>query len=66
MDIVFDGPPSPDGAKFIEIEIGPRSVKVGEWVARPDGTHAIRFTPEALRSVADLTEAANNLASKKG
>lgn len=64
MDIVFEGPPSPDGAKFVEIEIGGRSIKVGEWIQRPDGHHVIRFTPEALDSAADMTRAANRLASK--
>ena len=47
IDIVFDSPPSPEGARFIEIELdNGRSFACGRWVKRPDGSHAIRITRE--------------------
>ncbi len=36
--IVFDGPPGPEAAKFIEVEDAQRrSVRVGEWTAAGGG-----------------------------
>ena len=44
IDIVFDGPPSPEGARFVEVEDSRgRSVNFGEWVQRPDGYWALAF-----------------------
>ena len=32
IDIVFDGPPSPEGARFVEVEDSRgRSINFGEW-----------------------------------
>jgi len=44
IDIVFDGPPGPESANFVEVE-NPEgeSIKVGEWVEREDGTWALRL-----------------------
>lgn len=43
VDIVFDGPPSPDGPVFVEVEgMSGQSINFGEWVERPDGLWAIR------------------------
>jgi hypothetical protein len=41
VDIVFDGPPGPDGPRFVEVEnaMG-QSIKFGEWV---DGFTVLRF-----------------------
>ena len=37
--IVFDGPPGPESGRFIEVEDASRhSIRVGEWVAREDGS----------------------------
>jgi hypothetical protein len=37
--VVFDGPPGPEGGRFVEVEDeAGRSVQVGEWVERPDGS----------------------------
>jgi hypothetical protein len=44
IDIVFDGPPGPDPACLIEIEDADgRSIEIGEWIERPDGTWALRI-----------------------
>lgn len=49
VDIVFDGPPSPDGPRFIEVEDATgKSFRLGQWVERPDGKFAIRFTAADL------------------
>jgi hypothetical protein len=44
IDGVFDGPPSHNPGRFVEVEDeAGRSVNVGEWVERPDGYWALRF-----------------------
>lgn len=45
LDVVFDSPPGPHAhsCRFVEAEVDGRSVKIGEWVARPDGFHALRI-----------------------
>lgn len=44
VDIVFDGPPSAQAGRFVEVE-NPQgeSVKVGEWIERPDGYWVLRI-----------------------
>lgn len=42
--IVFDKPPGPEGAIFVEVEDEHgRSINVGEWVERPDGLWELRI-----------------------
>jgi hypothetical protein len=44
INIIFDGPPSPDGCQFIEIETDDgKSVTVGQWSERDNGTWALRI-----------------------
>lgn len=44
VDIVFDGPPGPESGRFVETEDRHgSSIKVGEWVDRGDGYHALRI-----------------------
>ena len=44
LDIVFDGPPSHESGRFVEVENDKgESVKFGEWVHRPDGFWVLRF-----------------------
>lgn len=44
VDIVFDGPPSHESGRFIEVENDAgASVSFGEWVKRPDGYWALRI-----------------------
>jgi predicted HAD superfamily Cof-like phosphohydrolase len=44
IDIVFDGPPAPQRPGFIEVEndVG-KSISVGHWVERKDGSWALRL-----------------------
>ena len=45
--IVFDGPPGPEGPRFIEVEdLEGRSIKHGQWVEQSDGTWALLFKCE--------------------
>jgi hypothetical protein len=45
IDIVFDGPPSHDMPRFVEVEDSRRrSVDVGEWIHRDDGYWVLRLT----------------------
>lgn len=44
IDIVFDGPPSHESGRFVEVEDGTgKSIKVGEWIKRPDGYWTLRI-----------------------
>ena len=44
IDIVFDGPPSHESGRFVEVEdMQGRSVEVGEWIDRGDGLWALRL-----------------------
>jgi hypothetical protein len=50
-DIVFDGTPSPDGARFVEVEDSRgSSITFGEWVRRPDGYSALRIGADVRQS----------------
>lgn len=44
INIVFDGPPGPEGPRFIEVETDDgRSIRVGEWQQRQDGNWGLRI-----------------------
>ena len=44
IDIVFDGPPSHESGRFVEVENERgESINFGEWVERPDGYWVLRF-----------------------
>lgn len=44
VDIVFDGPPTMPAPSFVEVEnMQGESIRVGEWVQRPDGYWALRL-----------------------
>ena len=43
IDIVFDGPCGHESGRFIEVEQDGKSIRVGEWVDRKDGTWALRI-----------------------
>ena len=45
IDIVFDGPPSHQCGRLIEVEDQDgKSVSIGEWIERGDGNWALRIT----------------------
>ena len=50
LDVVFDGPPSHEGGRFVECEANGRSVRAGEWIDRGDGYWALRLrvSPETV------------------
>ncbi len=44
LDIVFDGPPSHESGRFVEVEdANGRSIRAGEWLQRKDGYWALRI-----------------------
>jgi len=48
VDIVFDGPPSHESGRFVEVEDDTgRSINFAQWVKRKDGYWVIRLTPHA-------------------
>lgn len=62
VDIVFDGPPSDEGPRFVEVEGSDgKGMRWGQWVQRSDGTWALRVPapPPQLISVVmpELTDA---------
>lgn len=47
IDIVFDGPPSHESGRFVEVENSKgESIDFGEWRHRPDGYWALRIPRE--------------------
>jgi len=45
INIIFDGPPSHDSGRFVEVETDDgRSINIGEWIERPDEYWALRIT----------------------
>lgn len=49
INIVFDGPPSHESGRFVEVELDSgESVGVGEWIEREDGLCSLRITPEDI------------------
>ena len=44
IDIVFDGPPSHESGRFVEVENQDgHSISVGEWIERDDGYWVLRL-----------------------
>lgn len=44
IDIVFDGPPSHESGRFVEVEDEHRrGIRIGEWIERDDGLWALRI-----------------------
>jgi hypothetical protein len=60
IDVVFDGPPGPDGPRFVEVETPDgKSARRGEWLQREDGYWVLRIEdPAALRADLDATKEA--------
>jgi hypothetical protein len=51
IDIVFDDPPSPEGARFVEVEDSRgRSINFGESVRRHDGYWTLRIPADARQT----------------
>jgi hypothetical protein len=49
IDIVFDGPPSERSGRLIEVESpAGKSIRIGEWIDRGDGTWALRITRDDI------------------
>lgn len=45
INIIFDGPPSHESGRFIEVETDDgKSINAGEWIDKQDGTWALRIT----------------------
>jgi hypothetical protein len=58
IDIVFDGPPSHESWRFVEVEQSGRSIRFGEWVQREDGYWVLRFSyPTDFRERCEQLEA---------
>jgi len=44
IDIVFDGPPSGEAPRFVEVENAEgKSIRIGEWIERSDGFWCLRI-----------------------
>lgn len=52
IDVVFDGPPSHESGRFVEVEdMQGRSINAGEWIDRKDGFWALRLRASQARGV---------------
>jgi len=50
INIIFDGPPSHESGRFIEVETDDgKSINAGEWIKRTDGLWALRITSLPLK-----------------
>lgn len=55
IDIIFDGPPSHQSGRFVEVEDeSGASVKVGEWIERDDGFWALRIPRNKINSESNV------------
>lgn len=62
VDIVFDGPPSHESGRFVEVEDSEgKSIRFGEWVHREDGYWVLRI-PDAQAAIKAEREACAVLA----
>jgi hypothetical protein len=43
IDIVFDGPPSHESGRFVEVERDGKSIRIGRWFERDDGLWVLRI-----------------------
>jgi hypothetical protein len=51
LDVVFDGPPSHESGRFVEVEDPDgKSVNAGQWIDRGDGMWALRLPRLATRA----------------
>lgn len=51
INIFFDGPPGPEGGRFIEVETDDfKSIEIGEWIEHRDGNWALRITELPVES----------------
>jgi len=59
IDIVFDGPPSHESGRFVEVENQDGlSINFGEWVQRHDGLWALRIVDSGSQLAASENERA--------
>ena len=59
VDIVFDGPPGPEGNRFIEVEdSNGKSIPFGEWIERKDGRWVLRITAADLQKPRRIVDTA--------
>lgn len=56
INILFDGPPSHNSGRFVEVELdNGHSINAGDWIERPDGLWGLRIN-YAPRVAAKLRE----------
>ena len=57
IDIVFDGPPSHESGRFVEVENSTgKSIKFGDWVQRADGYWVLRIYAFTIAEISDALE----------
>ena len=62
IDIVFDGPPSPNSGRFVEIEDETgSSIDYGKWVHRRDGFWVLRIPASDHSRISSLEGSYKNI-----
>ena len=65
INIIFDGPPGPEGGRFVEVETDDgHSIKVGEWIERTDGLWALRIMQSERERAVKLAEALRKMTER--
>ncbi len=62
IDIVIDGPPFHESGRFVEVEnMAGESIRVGEWMERPNGHWALRLLQTTPQSTDHIAEARKHI-----
>jgi len=53
IDILFDGPPSHESGRFVEVERADTgaSICIGKWIQRDDGFWALRIDEKEFKEI---------------
>ena len=61
VNIIFDGPPSHESGRFVEVETDEgRSIKIGKWIEAPTGYWSLRIKAQDILDKTDGKEVTTN------
>lgn len=65
IQIIFDGPPGPEGGEFVEVERDGKSICFGEWKQREDGYWILEFYDRPRVSMGEIQALLDHLNKEK-